>query len=102
MEHYDYSTNHIRNYPPLIEFFKRNPTITLDGELFKRGKSLQQISGAARLEKNAYDCDWLEYWVYDCYNAADINMKAVDRQNLLIDELNHKDGIMVYDNIDNI
>lgn len=100
MEHYDYSTNHIRNYPPLIEFFKRNPTITLDGELFKRGKSLQQISGAARLEKNAYDCDWLEYWVYDCYNATDINMKAVDRQNLLINELNHKDGIMVYDNID--
>lgn len=99
-EHYDYSTNHIRNYPPLIEFFKRNPTITLDGELFKRGKSLQQISGAARLEKNAYDCDWLEYWVYDCYDAANIAMKAADRQNFLIDELNHKDGIMVYDNID--
>jgi hypothetical protein len=38
--------------------------------------------------------------VYDCYDAANITMKAADRQNFLIDELNHKDGIMVYDNID--
>ena len=38
--------------------------------------------------------------MYDCYDAANIAMKAVDRQNFLIDELNHKDGIMVYDNID--
>ena len=26
---------------------------------------MQQISGAARLEKNVYDCDWLEYYIYD-------------------------------------
>lgn len=80
-EHYDYSTNHIRSDERLIEFFKNNPDVILDGELFKRFKSLQQISGAARLEKNAYDCDWLEYWVYDCYIP---NMPAEVRYDFLL------------------
>lgn len=80
-EHYDYSTNHIRSDKRLIEFFENNPDVILDGELFKRFKSLQQISGAARLEKNAYDCDWLEYWVYDCYIP---NMPAEVRYDFLL------------------
>ena len=96
-EHYDYSTNHIRNYEPLIEFFKANPNVILDGELFRRFKSLQQISGAARLEKNAYDCDWLQYWIYDCYIP---DMTAQDRYSFLINELNYKYGILVYNATD--
>jgi ATP-dependent DNA ligase len=63
--HYDYSTAHITKHPVLIEYFKKHPDVVLDGELYKHGKSLQQISGAARLEKNAVDCDWLQYYVYD-------------------------------------
>ena len=66
-EHYDYSTEHIRTNPSLISLFEAHPDVILDGELFKRFKSLQQISGAARMEKNAYECDWLQYWIYDCY-----------------------------------
>lgn len=58
---------------------------------------MQQISGAARLEKNAYDCDWLQYWVYDCYIP---DMTAQDRYSFLINELNHKHGIMVYNDTD--
>lgn len=83
-EHYDYSTEHIRTDKRLIKFFKTNPTVILDGELFKRFKSLQQISGAARMEKNAYDCDWLEYWIYDCYIP---DMCAIDRQDFLQEQL---------------
>ena len=97
-EHYDYSTEHLRTYPPLVSFFKENPTVILDGELFVRGKSLQQISGAARMEKNAYDCDWLQYWIYDCYDTSDPEKTAVDRWTFLVDELNHKNGIFVYCN----
>ena len=97
-EHYDYSTEHLRTYPPLVSFFKENPTVILDGELFVRGKSLQQISGAARMEKNAYDCDWLQYWIYDCYDKSDPEKTAVDRWTFLVDELNHKNGIFVYCN----
>lgn len=95
-EHYDYSTTHLRTNPSLVSFFKENPTVILDGELFVRGKTLQQISGAARMEKNAYDCDWLQYWIYDCYDTANPDMIAEDRYRFLINELNHKFGVLVY------
>ena len=62
---FDPATMHIRKNKQFIEFFEKHPDYILDGELYKHGKSLQQISGAARLEKNAYDCDWLEYYIYD-------------------------------------
>ena len=62
---YEYSTQHITQNLKFIEFFKKHPDYVLDGELYKHGKQLQEISGAARLEKNAVDCDWLEYYIYD-------------------------------------
>lgn len=77
---YDYSTDHIRKNEKLLKFFKSHPTYILDGELYKHGKSLQQISGAARLEKNAVDCDWLEYYVYDIMIPG---MKFSDRLEIL-------------------
>lgn len=83
-EDYDCSTNHLRSNSTLLNFFQNYPNVILDGELFKRGKSLQQISGAARLEKNAYDCDWLEYWIYDCYFLDNPEMTAIDRYMFLL------------------
>jgi ATP-dependent DNA ligase len=62
---YDPSTYQLREHPVLIELLSKNPEWILDGELYKHGKSLQQISGAARMEKTADGCDWLEYYIYD-------------------------------------
>ncbi len=93
---YDYSTEHLRTYEPLVKFFNDNPNVILDGELFVRGKTLQQISGAARMEKNAYDCDWLQYWVYDCYITDNPDMIASDRWTFLLNKLNHDNGIPIY------
>lgn len=84
-EDYDVSTTHLREDDRLLAFFEANPTVILDGELFKRGKTLQQISGAARMEKNAYDCDWLEYWIYDCYFMDKPEMTAIDRYTFLLE-----------------
>ena len=92
-EGYDPATTHLRENEELIGFFKENPTIILDGELYKHGKTLQQISGAARMEKNAYDCDWLQYWIYDMYDTANPDMTAEDR----IDFLGRIDWMPVYD-----
>lgn len=64
-QHYDYSTTHITEHPAVIALFEKYPQLITDGELYKPGKSLQSISGAARMEKNAYDCDWLQYYIYD-------------------------------------
>lgn len=69
-EHYDYSTAFLRENPKLIQFFENHPNIVLDGELYKHGKSLQQISGAARLEKTTAGMDWLEYYIYDVMDST--------------------------------
>lgn len=95
-EDYDPATVHLRTNPDLLDFFSKYPDVILDGELFKRGKSLQQISGAARLEKNAYDCDWLEYWIYDCYLIKNPDMPACARQELLEMELTEIRDIPLY------
>lgn len=86
-EDYDAATTHLREDPKLLKFFEAHPTVILDGELFVRGKTLQQISGAARMEKNAYDCDWLQYWVYDCYDTANPDIVASVRYRFLTLEL---------------
>ena len=62
---YDLALQHFIHNEKFIEFFKKHPKCILDGELYKHGKSLQTISGAARMEKNAFDCDWLEFYIYD-------------------------------------
>lgn len=89
LENYDPATVHLRENEDLIEFFEKNPTIILDGELYRHGKTLQQISGAARMEKNAYDCDWLQYWVYDCYDKSNPNMTALERYEFLVQTLDY-------------
>lgn len=95
-ENYNVATTHLRENPNLIKFFEANPTVILDGELFVRGKTLQQISGAARMEKNAYDCDWLQYWVYDCYVSDKPTMIAEDRWEFLLKALHTECKIPMY------
>ena len=95
-EDYDAATTHLREDLKLLKFFEAHPTVILDGELFVRGKTLQQISGAARMEKNAYDCDWLQYWVYDCYDSSDIDMIASERYKFLEDKFANAHKFPIY------
>lgn len=89
-EDYNVATTALRENPTLIKFFEKYPSVILDGELFKPGKSLQQISGAARMEKNAYDCDWLQNWIYDCYFLDKPEMVASDRYTFLYQALHEE------------
>lgn len=77
---YDPSTYQLREHPLLRSILSTHPDWILDGELYKHGKSLQQISGAARMEKTAVGCDWLEYYVYDIMIP---NLPFSDRYALL-------------------
>ena len=76
---YLYSTNHIRNHPKLIEYFKTHPTLILDGELFRYGETLQRISGCARLEDGELPFK-LQYYVYD---VVDTNLNFYERYKII-------------------
>lgn len=85
---YDASTSFMRHNPKLIQFFEDHPDIVLDGELYKHGKSLQQISGAARLEKDTAGMDWLEYYIYDVMDSTKTFEERLDILHDITDELN--------------
>ena len=85
---YDASTSFMRHNPKLIQFFEEHPYIVLDGELYKHGKSLQQISGAARLEKDTAGMDWLEYYIYDVMDSTKTFEERLDILHDITDELN--------------
>lgn len=77
---YDFSTKHLRMHPKMQKLFKLFPNMTLDGELYIHGRSLQYISGAARLEKDACRCEELEYYIYDVMEG---NAQFEDRLDIL-------------------
>lgn len=64
---YNAATKHIRENPYIKELFKQNPSLILDGELYKHAPewSLQRISGTARQQEWQTECGELEYWIYD-------------------------------------
>lgn len=76
---YDYAFSHICNNPKLIEYFKLHPTLVLDGEGFVFGKTLQQISGCARLESGVLPFK-LQYYVYD---VVDTNLNFYERYKII-------------------
>jgi ATP-dependent DNA ligase len=66
-------------YPFLKKFYKKT-SLYLDGELYKHGKSLQEISGDSRNEKEKKDN---EYHIYDCFYPDEMDMPFNDRHSLL-------------------
>ena len=60
---------------------KENP-LYLDGELYKHGVRLQDISGTCRNEEKNTDSD-LEYHIYDCFYAAAMDMPFSERTAIL-------------------
>lgn len=90
---YDVSVAHLRADEKLVKFFEKHPSIILDGELFKRGRSLQEISGAARKDEIVY---WLEYWIYDMYDSDNPDMTAEERIKFMNDTIACDYDIPVY------
>lgn len=74
----------------LIQIFEENSNIILDGEIYKHGVPLQEISGAARREsRDMFKTDnWLEYHIYDVFKRNDNNAqhKRVSRLRILSDK----------------
>lgn len=62
---YDAATTHLRDNERLLDVFRANPNLILDGELYVHGWPLQKISGTCRLKTWEERCEPIEYWIYD-------------------------------------
>ncbi len=80
-----YHIEHIEQ--ELFTIFQKHPDIILDGEIYKHGVPLQEISGCARKEnKDAlFDDNWLEYHIYDLWSPTDLSCPQINREALLVD-----------------
>lgn len=61
----------------------------LDGEIYKHGVPLQEISGAARKEVGDIlfaSNDWLEYHIYDVINLNQLDEAQISRISKLVDK----------------
>lgn len=79
---YDVVCKNIFKEEGLEEFFEAYPDVYIDGELYQHGKSLEEISGAAR--KKEWDEDRhgeLEFWVFDVLIEG---MPFKDRRSVLM------------------
>jgi ATP-dependent DNA ligase len=67
--------------PAIQEFWADGNQLYLDGEIYKDGVRLQDISGAAR--RAADDDERYEYMIYDCFVANKPDMLYSERKELL-------------------
>jgi ATP-dependent DNA ligase len=66
----------------LPNFIKDGVSLYLDGEFYKHGLHLQDISGESRNETDA-EIKFLEYHIYDCFYPNEMTMEFKNRQLLL-------------------
>lgn len=78
-----------------------NESIILDGELYKHGESLQDISGKSRNVDSETLKELNQYHIYDCFYPSKLEMTFVER-NLLIKKLFkeiNSDKVLQYESI---
>ena len=73
---YDAAMNQILTHKDLIEIFKENPGLIMDGECYHHGWTLQQLNSIARTQKTAVDYDVLQFYWYD---VVDVNSTFDER-----------------------
>lgn len=73
---YDSAMCEILNNSKLIEIFKSNPGLIMDGECFKLGLSLQKINSIARTQVTAVDYSILQFYWYD---IIDLQLSFTER-----------------------
>lgn len=95
---YNIPTTLIRD--ELKEYFKNNPEIILDGELYHHGYHLQEISGIARLKSWEDRCKILEYHIYDI-GSSDLKFsERLTILNQLKEEFKNFNKVKVLDHIE--
>ena len=75
-----HNTYNIR--PELKLVFNELPNLIIDGELYKHGKVLTEISGEAKKIKENKN-SWLEYHIYDCVDLDQPELTFMERMQFL-------------------
>jgi ATP-dependent DNA ligase len=68
--------------PVLEMYWSEQRQIYLDGEIYKHGVALQDISGQARRESQPGDVHY-DYMIYDCFIANEPGLKYSERKKIL-------------------
>lgn len=79
---YDLAILHIISNPKLVEFFDNHPDAILDGEIYKHGMTLNQISGICRTQSTVADGKDLQFYWYD---IVDTTASFDDRLQTMLD-----------------
>lgn len=93
---YNVAATYIREDEYLKTLFKENPTLILDGELYRHGWNLQKISGLGRLENLTEDHKELQFY---CYDIVDENKTFKERYEIL-QTLNQTEKFVVVEHLD--
>ena len=73
---YDAAMIEILDNKSLVDLFKENPGLIMDGECYHHGYTLQQLNSIARTQKTAVDYSILQFYWYD---IIDVNSTFDER-----------------------
>ena len=79
---YDAAMSDILEHPSLIQLFKENPGLIMDGECYHHGWTLQQLNSIARTQKTVKDYGILQFYWYD---IVDVNSTFDERWSYMQD-----------------
>lgn len=81
-------------------FKKLGDDVIIDGELYIHGRTLQYLSGAARLETyDSFRHDELEFWIFDYANEVDTAEERCTKLNSLQDHFDEDDKVKIVNHI---
>jgi len=93
---YDAAMSDILEHPDLIQLFKENPGLIMDGECYHHGYTLQQLNSVARTQKTAIDYGVLQFYWYDIVDTNSTFEERWAYMQDLVDVLN-KTQFIVFD-----
>jgi len=85
---YDAAMYEILSHPDLIQLFKENPGLIMDGECYHHGYTLQQLNSIARTQKTAVDYEVLQFYWYDIVDTNSTFEERWAYMQDLVDALN--------------
>lgn len=85
---YDAAMMEILEHPDLIQLFKDNVGLILDGECYRHFYSLQHLNSIARTQKTAVDYEILQFYWYDIVDTNKTFEERLAFMNQIKDQLN--------------